>query len=33
MSKQVWSEHQEMWTGKSSLMDVIRAEQKAGEPR
>jgi hypothetical protein len=28
MSKKVWSELQKMWTGKSSLMDVIRAEQE-----
>jgi hypothetical protein len=27
MSKKVWSELQRMWAGKSSLMDVIRAEQ------
>jgi hypothetical protein len=29
MSKKVWSELQKMWAGKSSLMDVIRAERKA----
>jgi hypothetical protein len=28
ISKQIWSELQTMWTGKSSLMDVIRAERK-----
>ena len=28
MSKKVWSELQRMWAGKSSLMDVIRAEQR-----
>lgn len=28
MSKKVWSELQKMWAGKSSLMDVIRAEQE-----
>jgi predicted NAD/FAD-binding protein len=28
MSTKVWSELQTMWTGKSSLMDVIRAEQE-----
>jgi hypothetical protein len=28
LSKQVWSELQAMWAGKSSLMDVIRAERK-----
>jgi hypothetical protein len=28
VSKQIWSELQRMWAGKSSLMDVIRAEQK-----
>jgi hypothetical protein len=33
MSLQVWSELQEMWAGKSSLMDVIRAEQKTNDPR
>jgi hypothetical protein len=33
MSKQVWSELQTMWAGKSSLMDVIRAEQKTRDPR
>ena len=33
MSRQVWSELQEMWAGKSSLMDVIRAEQKTNDPR
>jgi hypothetical protein len=27
-SKKIWSELQKMWAGKSSLMDVIRAEQK-----
>jgi hypothetical protein len=33
MSKQIWSELQAMWAGKSSLMDVIRAEQKTKDPR
>jgi len=33
MSKRVWSELQRMWAGKSSLMDVIRAEQKTNNPR
>jgi hypothetical protein len=33
MSKQVWSELQALWAGKSSLMDVIRAEQKTKDPR
>jgi hypothetical protein len=28
MSRKVWNELQKMWAGKSSLMDVIRAEQK-----
>jgi hypothetical protein len=28
LSKQIWGELQIMWAGKSSLMDVIRAEQK-----
>ena len=28
MSKKVWSELQKMWAGKSSLMDVIRAERE-----
>lgn len=28
MSKQVWGKLQAMWAGKSSLMDVIRAERK-----
>ncbi len=28
MSNQVWSELQRMWAGKSSLMDVVRAEKK-----
>ncbi|PYU84298.1 MAG: hypothetical protein DMG50_05170 [Acidobacteria bacterium] len=28
MSRKVWSELQKMWAGKSSLMDVIRVEQK-----
>jgi hypothetical protein len=28
ISKQIWGELQIMWAGKSSLMDVIRAEQK-----
>jgi hypothetical protein len=32
-SKRVWSEIQMMWAGKSSLMDVIRAEQKGNNPR
>jgi hypothetical protein len=32
MSKKVWGELQKMWTGKSSLMDVIRAEQKTNNP-
>jgi hypothetical protein len=26
--KKIWTELQRMWAGKSSLMDVIRAEQK-----
>jgi hypothetical protein len=33
MSKEVWSELQTMWAGKSSLMDVIRAEQKTNDTR
>ena len=28
ISKQIWSELQAMWAGKSSLMDVLRAEGK-----
>ena len=28
-SKQIWAELQIMWQGKSSLMDVVRAERKA----
>jgi hypothetical protein len=28
ISNQIWSELQAMWAGKSSLMDVIRAERK-----
>jgi hypothetical protein len=28
ISKQIWGELQVMWTGKSNLMDVIRAERK-----
>lgn len=32
-SQKVWSELQAMWAGKSSLMDVIRAEQKTNNPR
>lgn len=28
VSKQIWSELQRMWSGKSSLTDVIRAEQR-----
>jgi hypothetical protein len=28
VSKLIWTELQRMWSGKSSLMDVIRAEQK-----
>jgi hypothetical protein len=28
ISKKVWSELQTTWAGKSSLMDVVRAEQK-----
>jgi len=28
MSKQVWNEIQRKWAGKSSLMDVIRAERE-----
>ena len=28
-SKQVWSELRSMWAGKSSLMDVIRAERRS----
>ena len=30
ISKQIWRELQAMWSGKSSLMDVIRAERKNG---
>jgi hypothetical protein len=33
MSKKVWRELQKVWAGKSSLMDVIRAEQKTNNPR
>lgn len=33
MSKKVSSELQKMWAGKSSLMDVIRTEQKPTNPR
>jgi len=33
MSKEIWSELQKMWAGKSNLMDVIRAEQKPNNPR
>jgi hypothetical protein len=33
ISKQIWSELQRMWAGKSSLMDVIRAEQKTLDPQ
>ena len=33
ISKQIWSELQRMWAGKSSLMDVIRAEQKTRDPQ
>jgi len=29
ISRRIWAELQEMWAGKSSLMDVIRAEKKA----
>ena len=29
ISREIWSELQKMWAGKSSLMDVIREEQKA----
>lgn len=32
LSKRVWGELQTMWAGKSSLMDVIRAEQKTKRP-
>lgn len=32
ISKQIWAELQEMWRGKSSLMDVIRAERRASAP-
>ncbi len=32
MSRQVWNELQEIWVGKSSLMDVIRAEQETDGP-
>jgi hypothetical protein len=28
LSKQIWRELQAMWAGKSSLMDVLRAERK-----
>lgn len=30
-SKEAWAEIEEMWRGKSSLMDVIRAEQGAAK--
>lgn len=30
-SKGAWAEIEEMWRGKSSLMDVIRAERRAAE--
>jgi len=33
ISKQTWGELQRMWAGKSSLMDVIRAEQKTRDPQ
>lgn len=34
LSRQVWSELHEIWAGKSSLADVIRAEiKKTNEPR
>jgi hypothetical protein len=33
IAKQIWSELQRMWAGKSSLMDVIRAEQKTLDPQ
>ena len=33
MSKKIWGELQRMWKGKSSLMDVIRAEQNTKKPR
>jgi hypothetical protein len=29
MSRQIWTELQRIWAGKSSLMDVIRAEREA----
>ena len=29
VSELIWTELQRMWAGKSSLMDVIRAEQKS----
>jgi hypothetical protein len=32
MSKRVWGELQKIWAGKSSLMEVIRAEQKTNNP-
>jgi hypothetical protein len=32
LSLQIWSELRAMWRGKSSLMDVIRAERKAPKP-
>ena len=32
MSRRAWDELQTMWAGKSSLMDVIRAEQKPKTP-
>jgi hypothetical protein len=33
ISKKLWSELKKMWAGKSSLMDVIRAERKTNNPR
>lgn len=33
MSKQVWNELQAKWAGKSSLIEVIRAEKKSKDPR
>lgn len=32
LSKQIWAELQTMWAGKSSLMDVIRAERQKRNP-
>jgi hypothetical protein len=32
-SKKAWAEIEEMWRGKSSLMDVVRAEQRAAKDK